>query len=414
MMRSSVVLFFSVFAHILFAQAVSDEVYRSAVDVLNCKAVEFSLRDSKDPGLEKFQRKCDCNKIITYEQLTYALNETNAGVTIELSKEIEALKRESIGRKTADQLLKYLTVDIFEDKGRFAKLYAFENKRARKQSSQYREFKEGLKARLLEDFEVAKNISEQNQAARIDNRISSLERQVSDFRDNNNATKSVFPVTLELDVFAIMLTTVFFIVILYQTKQRRRRRAMEQESTWHNQTSVFDRHNQGAHAEISRLRREMDDLRKEIAQYECKLDSRTSSGYLRETRESLFNRESVEDTGNSFVENSNLGLLYFSTPDADGSFSETSGHSSYREGASIYRLTKLSSTRAKFQIDDSESSIKLALQYPDRNIDPVCEAVNAFNPKSRTITTIDDGAGMADLIGDRWKVYQKAKIRYEV
>lgn len=105
--------------------------------------------------------------------------------------------------------------------------------------------------------------------------------------------------------------------------------------------------------------------------------------------------------------------FYLSTPNSDGSFNESSALTNYKEGASIYRFTKIGNNRAKFQIDDRETSIKMALTYPDKNIDPVCEAINAFNPKSKRITTVETGD--AELINDKWIVNtnKKAKIRYE-
>jgi hypothetical protein len=103
-------------------------------------------------------------------------------------------------------------------------------------------------------------------------------------------------------------------------------------------------------------------------------------------------------------------IFYLSTPNADGSFNERSASATYREGASIYRFTRTSINRARFQLDEREASIKLALQYPDRNIDPVCDAENAFNPKAKTIIT--NSAGEAELVGDKWFKNKKAKIRY--
>ena len=66
---------------------------------------------------------------------------------------------------------------------------------------------------------------------------------------------------------------------------------------------------------------------------------------------------------------------------------------------------------AKFQIDEKETSIKLALQYPDKNIDPVCDAENAFNPRANRISTIK--MGEAELQNGKWIIISKAVIRYE-
>ena len=104
-------------------------------------------------------------------------------------------------------------------------------------------------------------------------------------------------------------------------------------------------------------------------------------------------------------------IFYLSTPNEDGSFNEKSAQSTYKEGASIYKFTKLSSINAEFQIAENESSVKLALQYPDKNIDRVCEANNAFNPNANRIVTIESGRAL--LEGDRWKLTKKAQIKYE-
>ena len=106
-------------------------------------------------------------------------------------------------------------------------------------------------------------------------------------------------------------------------------------------------------------------------------------------------------------------ILYLSTPNADGSFNESSAQNSYREGASIYKFTLLSIDRANFEIDVRESSIRLALQYPDKNIDPVCNALNSFTVNTKSIRTDKPGTAVKD--GDKWIVTNasKAIIKYE-
>lgn len=103
--------------------------------------------------------------------------------------------------------------------------------------------------------------------------------------------------------------------------------------------------------------------------------------------------------------------FYLSTPNSDGSFNNSSANPSYKEGASIYKFQNTKDSLAKFKIDEHEASVRLALAYPDKNIDPVCDALNAFDPKARRIYTVEPG--IAELIGDKWKVITKAKIRYE-
>jgi HAMP domain-containing protein len=119
--------------------------------------------------------------------------------------------------------------------------------------------------------------------------------------------------------------------------------------------------------------------------------------------------ESILDTR----EEARHEVFYLSVPAEDGSFKAAYASSLYREGASIYKFTRTSRCEADFQIDDRESSIKSALEFPDRTIDLVCEAENAFNPKATRIFTSRDGVGKAKLVEDKWVVTRKARIRYE-
>lgn len=104
-------------------------------------------------------------------------------------------------------------------------------------------------------------------------------------------------------------------------------------------------------------------------------------------------------------------LFFLSTPNSDGSFNNSSANFSFREGASIYKFQNTKDNRAQFKIDERDASVKLALNYPDKNIDPVCDALNAFDPRARKIFTVEPG--LAELVGDRWRVITKARIRYE-
>lgn len=155
-------------------------------------------------------------------------------------------------------------------------------------------------------------------------------------------------------------------------------------------------------ARISELKREVDSLENKLRGDELPSDRFASR--LEEPPKMMPRHESLK---------ASLEVFYLSSPNEDGSFNEKSAHSSYREGASIYKFTKTSQTQAEFQIDERESSVKLALAYPSRHIVPVCEAENAYNAKAAQIITVQGGLGKAMLDGDKWKVLRKALIRYE-
>jgi hypothetical protein len=106
-------------------------------------------------------------------------------------------------------------------------------------------------------------------------------------------------------------------------------------------------------------------------------------------------------------------IFYLSTPNSDGSFNIDSVHQVYRPSASIYRFKKTKANKARFHIDERETSVRMALRYPDKSIDPACEALNGFNPNAKKIITKPGNEGEAELTGDKWVVTRKAKISYE-
>lgn len=55
--------------------------------------------------------------------------------------------------------------------------------------------------------------------------------------------------------------------------------------------------------------------------------------------------------------------------------------------------------------------MRLAIKFPNESINPVCEPLNPYNARAKCIIT--ETSGKLELTGDRWKVIQKAKIRYE-
>ena len=104
-------------------------------------------------------------------------------------------------------------------------------------------------------------------------------------------------------------------------------------------------------------------------------------------------------------------IFFLSTPNSDGSFNNSSASLLYKEGASIYKFQNIKENQANFKIDEREASTKLAMRFPDKNIDPVCDAVNKFDPNPKSIFTVEPG--LAELVGDKWRVITKARIRYE-
>jgi hypothetical protein len=106
-------------------------------------------------------------------------------------------------------------------------------------------------------------------------------------------------------------------------------------------------------------------------------------------------------------------IFYLSIPNKDGSFNVSSAQANYKPGASIYWFKKTAPDKAVFKIDGRDSTVKHALQYAEKSIDPACESMNDFNMAAAKITTRPGDEAEAELEGDKWKIKRKAKIYYE-
>lgn len=390
-----------------FAQAqVSRDGFEKAVDFLNCKTVEMTL--SNDPiSLSQYQQQCPCD-VSNYNQISQFL--TGVGkfdVTIALSKEVETLKSTFKANWSKDDVIVYLSENIFNDEAKFQKIAAFAKKRNGK--SEFEEYKVNLKSglsRILVDTPIKNEVGEQSE---LESRVSDLELNQRNIKNEKGWFEGI---TFQIDIFSILISLVLSIVILFivirnfsneeselSEKVRAYVKQKISEATF-NKVSPNSHNNSN---EIRDLYKRIEYLEQHIKILTDKINGINTSiqpAYTPPKAEKL-DIELPEVKGETF---------YLSTPNSDGSFNDSSASTNYKEGASIYRFTKISSSRAKFQIDEREASIKLALQYPDKNIDPVCDAENAFNPKAKTIITT--GVGEAELVGDKWIKNNKAKIRY--
>ena len=105
-----------------------------------------------------------------------------------------------------------------------------------------------------------------------------------------------------------------------------------------------------------------------------------------------------------------LQPFYFSTPEEDGSFKDSSRSEQYRSTASMYKFMPETPTRATFSFINDASTLHDALNRPDIYLLPVCKPENDRNTKAASIET--KVPGIAQLEGDKWVVKQLAVIRY--
>jgi hypothetical protein len=411
------------------AQKVSQETIDRAIDKLNCLATENSVTESKKAW------KCDCASNPNYDIIKSAIPADLAN-TSALSSEINHIKNHSVPAATRDDLIKFLSEDVFTKQPQYAKLYSFASARSSKEA--FKEWKRKLKADISEIVSTATLEQEQSENEVAQQPLVQKEQVVKQVVDKEGyenksdsvegkseavAGKDIF--TFEIDVVAIILMVLLGIMLVklsngksFEEPIRSNRdipdsirryvkdkiKEMESESFGNRgpMNSVYSLN------EISRLKDEIFQLKREMEALSQKFDAKKIPFEVIQTKDEDSNLE----TRKQLVENKTSNeAIYLSTPNIDGGFNDSSSSISYKEGASIYRFIKSSTNEASFQIDDRESSIKMAMQFPEKNILPVCDSENEYEPKFTKVRTIEPGK--VSLEGGKWNVKRKAKIRYE-
>jgi hypothetical protein len=405
-MKLKTILIAVLIAAYSLAQAqVSRDGFDKAVDFLNCKTVEMTLSNDV---LSQYQQQCSC-EVSNYNNISqFLIGIGKLDATIALSKEVETLKNTFKANWTKDEVIVFLGETIFNDKTKYQKIFAFAEKRNGKpEFEEYKTIVRNGLSKILVDIPIQKEIDEQ---LTLESRLSNLELN----QRNINKDKSWFDgITFQIDILSILISLGLSLIILFivlrnfsneESEKLERLRAYVKQKISEASFNKVSPSQQTKPSEIKDLYNRIEYLENHIKILTDKINGINNSiqAVYTQPKAQKLDIELPEIKGEIF---------YLSTPNSDGSFNDSSASTNYKEGASIYRFTKTSSNRAKFQIDEREASIKLALQFPDRNIKPVCDAENAFDPQSKTIITT--GVGEAELVGDKWINYKKAKIRYE-
>lgn len=408
-----------------FAQNVSKETIGKAIDKLNCLATQNSVTESKKDW------KCDCSTSPSYDVIKSSIP-ADLSNTSALSDEINKIKGQNVPA-SKDDLIKYLSEDVFTNQAQFAKLYAFAT--ARGTNKAYKDWKKKLKTEITNI--VSNSTSEPKQPANetvqqppvqdkpvVEQIVTSKDDNVesAENKDESVASKGIF--TFEIDVVSIILMIVLGIVIIklsnssstttsapIQSKRdipesiRNYVKEKIETASFSNRGSMSTGYSS---KEISQMKDEIFQLRKEIESLNQKIYAEKIPFEVIQPKYEDPNPETRKST---FENKTNNEAIYLSTPNNEGSFNDSSSSTSYREGASIYKFIKTSPNNASFQIDDRESSIKMAMQFPEKNILPVCDSENEYEPKYSKVRTIEPGK--VSLEGGKWNVKSKAKIRYE-
>ena len=386
---------------------VTKESYEKAVDLLNCKTVELSLKDDKN--LMGFQEKCPCNSS-SYIQVNQFLESTDLSATAALSKEIESLKKVFKENWPKDTVIAFLSDDIFADKTKYQKINAFAEKR--KGKPEFDSYKASLETNLLNLLETTR----QEELSKYESQQTNIENRVTALEQNQNVKEEKPGILGSFSDYLVLLAIVLVILCLFLAIRKRdnyeellprileSRRLNDLIHAQSNSLSRGMRNNNSSSSEIRDMQGRIRDLESQINRLNNDIEK------LKQPRSSYFSSPSISNQEVRQPE-PKTEILFLSTPNSDGSFNESSASNTYKDGASIYKLVKTGISNAIFQIDEKETSIKLALQYPDKNIDPVCDAENAFNPRANRISTIK--MGEAELQNGKWIINSKAVIRYE-
>jgi hypothetical protein len=403
--------FFLVFVTFLFwnsAQAqVTKESFDKAVDYLNCKTVELTLKDDKN--LDYFNKECPCNGI-TYQKIKIFFDSARKlDNTINLSIEIESLKNTFKESWNKDESISFLTEKIFFDSNKYPKLFSFAKKR--QGLNFFNDYKSILKSEIDKILVLNYNYGSIDTSSSIVEEPNT-EKEFDNVDKNTNPTNyenwyddDYFKVIFVSILISIIISLITFYFVFKMIKSNNidlttsikdyLKKNVSNEYSNRNMTP-----NIVTHAEINELATKIKSLEVELKNLTHIVPASVVS--INETTHSNFqeSKQSVEKSD----------IFFLSSPNSDGSFDESSASSFYKEGASIYRFTKIGYNKSKFQISEKDASIKLALQYRDKRIDPVCEATNAFNQSSNIIT---ESPGEAELQGNKWVVTLKSKIKYE-
>ena len=390
---------------------VTTESYEKAVDILNYQSVYYSLSVlSPTSGVTaKFKANCDCENHPAFKKIKSSIPETEPK-TIEISNEIQKLKDQNISKFNKSSLLDFLLNVTFDQS---TPLNDFKSQLDQKgKFSDYKaNLTQQLESVLQENIQV--NTGSQKES---DSKLSAFEDRIRTIEKNQNVKEEKPGILGGFLDYLVLLAIVLGILSLFLALRKRdnyeellhrileSRRLKDLINSQNNSRNSGMRHNNSTSSEIRDMQARIRDLESQINSLNNDIEKlkQPTSTYLKSPSPS--NQEIRQHEPKTEI-------LFLSTPNSDGSFNESSASNTYKDGASIYRLMKTGSANAKFQIDEKETSIKLALQYPDKNIDPVCDAENAFNPRANRISTIK--MGEAELQNGKWIINSKALIRYE-
>ena len=370
---------------------IDNNLINKSIDNLNCSIVTYSLKSNNDK-FTLFSKNCDCSSFPDFKIIFKSIP-VSESKTIKLSNAIEKLKsRTDLTTLDVDQLVNELAEKIFDDK---SNLILYEFKKNHKNDDEYKELLLKISTDIKKIFQE-KSLKSNS----IDSNANQPENNIQEPIPVEEPKSFFKGFVFEIDIISISFTILLFVLLFLILKNNSKSNIPNNKSQINNK---LNNDVLGHTEQIRILLRETQILQNKVKELEYK--NIPMNVIVNNPKEVVYNNQPLTNN------DSKSNIFYLSNPNSDGSFNDSSSSITYKESASIYKFTRTSPNTATFEIDDRESSIKLALQYPDQAIEPVCDNLNAFNPKSRKIIT--DTPGTAQLSNGKWKRIKKAQIIYE-
>lgn len=397
------------------SEVVEKALFQNAVDYVNCKLMELSLKGQGAVG-ESFKQKCPCDNRPVFSGIKKGFP-AGLSKTAALADEINTIKKRAFKEGTEKKdVIDLLTNTIFLNDD-YPKLKAFAE--GRKNDTDFGSLKIEMKNRLSEILtpvlEGAANTSITIDAATETDRLAILGDSITQLNNRIQGLEKTADSWYNGLLFRIALiagiSILVFFVIKFFTVISNDEDDVTDEIKKYVRSEILIKQGNAGNFMTADLRELQDHIRRVESKVEDAANISQRSQPYKEISQVVFEDEPKPYNKQENIPSSPAEVLYFSTPNEDGSFNVSAASTSFMDDASIYRMTKTSAAKAEYKIDDRPSAIRLALQYPELRIERCCIPQNAFNHKAKRIVTRKPGK--MELMGDKWIIVTKAKISYE-
>jgi hypothetical protein len=135
---------------------------------------------------------------------------------------------------------------------------------------------------------------------------------------------------------------------------------------------------------------------------------------VQELNTSTYEPTVITPQGAEIAEPNNKPVTFFMpSPDNDGNFDNRKKSEHFIPSESIYKfiMNENSDKEAEFYIHQDPNNMERAINYYSSILEKVCKSENAFDPRGKSVVTIEPGVAVLD--GNKWVVKEKALVKYE-